>query len=342
MRDLLALADDDARRRWEALTLGYTEAPGLPALREAIAARYEQLGADDVIVTAGAEEGILLTMHALLAPGDHAMVVTPAYQSLHEVARAAGASVTEVPLDPRDWSLDPDRVRDAVTARTRVIVVNAPHSPTGSLPSREVAHALVELAEERGIVLFSDEVYRGLELDPASRLPAAADRSARAVSLGVMSKAYGLAGLRIGWVATRNATLLRRVAALKDYTSICNAAPSEVLALVALRAHDRVLERGMTIVRANLARLDEFFARHADRLSWVRPNAGSVGFPGLRDGDAGAFAEALVRDTGVLLLPGALFGADPAHFRIGFGRADMPDALARLEAYLTRQPQEVA
>lgn len=334
LRELLALADDDARDRWERLVLGYTESAGLPALREAIAARYDRVAPGDVHTFAGAEEGIFLAMHAMLGPGDDVVVATPCYQSLHEVARAAGARVSVVPLDARDWSLDVDAVRGAMTPRTRAIVVNFPHSPTGALASRETLDALVAIAEESGAWLFSDEVYRGLELDPGARLPAAADLSPHAISLGVMSKAYGLAGLRVGWIATRDAALLRRIAALKDYTTICNAAPSEVLALIALRAHDRVLARTMAIVRANLARLDEFFTQHEERFAWLRPRAGSVAFPRLREGDATALAEAAVREAGVLLLPGALFGADPSHFRVGYGRADMPQALDAFEQWL--------
>ena len=338
LRELLALADDDARYRWERLALGYTETAGLPALREAIAGLYERVAPADVHTFAGAEEGIFLAMHAMLGPGDHVVVATPCYQSLHEVARAAGARVTEVPFDPRDWSLEVDAVRDAMTSRTRAIVVNFPHSPTGALAPRETLDALVAIAEANGVWLFSDEVYRGLELDPAARLPAAADLSPHAVSLGVMSKAYGLAGLRVGWIATRDAALLRRIAALKDYTTICNAAPSEVLALIALRAHDRVLARTMAIVRANLKRLDEFFTRHASRFAWVPPRAGSVAFPRLREGDATALAEEAVREAGVLLLPGALFGAEPSHFRVGYGRADMPHALDAFEQWLVQSP----
>lgn len=335
--ELLALADDDARARWERLSLGYTESAGLPALRVAIAAQYAGLGPDDVLTFAGAEEGIFLTMHALLEPGDHAVVVVPAYQSLHEVARAAGADVSEVPLDPADWSLDLDAVRRAVTPRTRVIVVNFPHSPTGATIGPDALARLADLAAGARAVLFSDEVYRGLEHDGVERLPAAAGRWPHAVSLGVMSKAYGLAGLRIGWIATRDARLREQLAALKDYTSICNSAPSEVLALVALRARERVLARCRAIVADNLVMLRDFMARHADGLEWTPPRAGSVCFPRLRAGDAGDLAERLIAAEGTLLLPGALFGADPRHFRIGYGRRDFSGALARFDAFLSRR-----
>ncbi|MGH7619798.1 MAG: aminotransferase class I/II-fold pyridoxal phosphate-dependent enzyme, partial [Gemmatimonadaceae bacterium] len=197
--ELLALADDDSRERWETLRLGYTESLGLPVLRDEIAALYPGLTPDDVVTFAGAEEALFLCMHALIGPGDHAVVAWPAYQSLHEVARSAGGTVTLVPLDERDWSLDPDAVGAAMRPSTKVIVVNSPHSPTGAQLSLGVMHRLVEIAELHGATLFSDEVYRFLEHDAAPLTPAASS-SSRGVSLGVMSKAFGLAGLRVGWL----------------------------------------------------------------------------------------------------------------------------------------------
>jgi aspartate/methionine/tyrosine aminotransferase len=151
-----------------------------------------------------------------------------------------------------------------------------------------------------------------------------------------MSKAFALAGLRIGWLATHDTALLRRVAALKDYTTICCSAPSEVLALIGLRARHRVLARSRGIIAHNVPLLDAFFARMDAHFSWVRPRAGSVAFPRLRHGDAAeleAFTAGLVDAKGVLLLPGSEFGYPGGHFRLGFGRLDMPDALAGLEAY---------
>jgi aspartate/methionine/tyrosine aminotransferase len=332
MSELLELADDDARQRWDALTLGYTESLGLPALRQEIAGLYPGLDADDVLTFAGAEEGVFLTMHALLNAGDHAVVVWPAYQSLHEVAISIGASVTHVPLDRRDWSLDVDAVAASMRPNTRVIVINFPHSPTGAQLEAESLARLVAIAELHGVHLFSDEVYRFLEHD-APALPPAATLSDRAISLGVMSKAFGLAGVRVGWIATRDHALRKRIAALKDYTTICNAAPSEILSLIALRARDRVLARTRAIIHDNLALLDDFFVRNPERFGWTRPRAGTVGFPEYRGGDIDELAAELVRDEGVLLLPASQFGYRGNHFRLGYGRRDMAHGLARLEVY---------
>jgi aspartate/methionine/tyrosine aminotransferase len=203
------------------------------------------------------------------------------------------------------------------------------------LPSREEWRALVEACAEAGVHLLADEVYRLLEYDEADRLPAGADAFERGISLGVMSKSFAMAGLRIGWLATRDRVTLERVAAFKDYTTICSSAPAEILALIALRARESVLARSRAIVAANLERMDRFFADRADDVTWVRPKAGSVAFPRLvRGGPIDRFAADLVEAEGVLLLPGSVFGMGGDHFRLGLGRTDLPMAVERLEAFL--------
>ena len=338
MADLVALADDETAGLWADLRLAYTEAPGHPLLRREIASLYETIDADDVLVFAGAEEAIFCLANVVLGPGDHAVVTWPGYQSLYEVARATGADVTLHELREADgWALDPDRVIASLRPETRLVVVNAPHNPTGMLPTHEEWSALTDELARRGIHLFADEVYRFLELDPADRLTAGADALDRGISLGVMSKSFALAGLRIGWLASRDRGLLARCAAFKDYTTICSSAPSEILALIALRARDMVLARSRRIVETNLPLLDAFFADHGDRWTWVRPRGGSIGFPRLLGEEpAERFAERLVEAEGVLLLPGSVIGHDGNHVRIGFGREDVPDALAGLERFMAR------
>ena len=339
MADLLALADDETRALWDGLHLGYTESTGHPLLRREIAGLYETIEPDDVLTFAGAEEAVFCLMNVLVGPGDHMIVTWPGYQSLYEVARAAGADVTLHELREADgWALDVERLRGEVTPATRLIVVNAPHNPTGMLPDRATFDALVAVAADAGARLFMDEVYRGLEFDEADRLPTGADALADGISLGVMSKAYAMAGLRIGWLATHDRELLARVAAFKDYTTICSSAPSEILAIMGLRARDRVLARSRAIIAANLELVDAFLDDWADRFAWIRPRAGSIGYPrltvpGVRIDD---WAAQLVETEGVLLLPASQFGQPGNHFRIGFGRTDLPEALGRLEAHARR------
>lgn len=338
MAELLALADPEASALWHGLRLGYTEAPGHPLLRAEIARLYESVAPDEVLVFSGAEEAIFVAANVLLGPGDHAIVVWPAYQSLHEVARATGADVTLHELRAADgWAIDVDALRREVTPRTRLIVVNAPHNPTGALPDAATYRAVAEIAADAGATLLSDEVYRFLELDPADRLPAGADAGAHGISVGVMSKSFALAGLRIGWLATHDARLLDAAARFKDYTTICASAPAEILSLVALRARERVLARSRGIVGANMVLLDGFFERQAARFAWVRPRGGSIGFPELRASvPVDRFAQDLLETEGVLIAPGSIFGHPGNHFRLGFGRTDLAVGLERLEAFAER------
>jgi aspartate/methionine/tyrosine aminotransferase len=338
MVDLLELADDETRAMWSGLRLGYTESTGHPLLRAEIAELYEGVGPDEVLVFAGAEEAIFCLASVTLGPGDHAIVVWPAYQSLFDVGRSAGAEVTLHELREEDcWSLDVERLVAALRPETRLVVVNAPHNPTGMLPTPAEWARLGEALADRGIHLLADEVYRYLELDGSEPLTAGADLLPRGVSLGVMSKSFAMPGLRIGWLATRDRELLDRCARMKDYTTICSSAPSEVLALIGLRARDRVLARSRRIVADNLLVLDDFFRRRADRLSWIPPRGGSIAFPRLLGGvSVDKFAAALVEAEGVLLVPGSQFGHPGNHFRIGFGRENLPEAVARLEAFLDR------
>jgi aspartate/methionine/tyrosine aminotransferase len=340
VEELLAL-EPEAHAQLLTLRLGYTESSGAPALREAITTLYEQIPASQVLVHAGAEEAVFNFMNVALGPGAQAIVQAPYYQSLGAVARGIGAEVVEWRGDPkRGWMLDLERFEGLLTERTKVVVVNFPHNPTGFLPTAAFVRELSALSERHGFIIFSDEVYRGLELDRSDRLPAIADLNPRAVSLGVMSKTYGLAGLRIGWIATANAALLREMAAFKDYTTICNSAPSEFLATLALRHAGAIAARNRQIIKGNLDRLDRFFAAHPEWFAWHRPRAGPIAFPELRRGSVDAFCSDLLEKNGVLLLPGTVYGSRYNAFRIGFGRRNLSDALERLEAYLYELKKE--
>ena len=344
--ELLALADEESLSLWNELNLGYTETPGHPRLRQEIAELYDHVGPEDVYVFNGAGEAIFILANVLVERGDHAIVVWPAYQSLYEVARAVGAKVDLLELRPEDgWELDLDELRRLIRPNTKLVVVNFPHSPTGYLPDRATFDAIVDTVEGAGAHLLSDEVYRYLEQDTEGRLPAAVDRSSSAISVGVLSKAFGLAGLRIGWLATRDRALLRRVASFRDYTTLCNSAPSEILAIAALRARASLLERSRRLLADNLEHVDRFFTEYADLFTWIRPRAGSTGFPRLiGEATIDDTAAALVERAGVLILPGRVYGYGNNHFRLGFGRVNLPEALRRLQSFADEnlRPQTVA
>ena len=332
--DLLAL-DLGAPEKFQQVWLGYTESQGSPTLRNEICKIYETIRPEDLLVHSGAEEAIFLFMLAVFQPGDHVVVHSPGYQSLWEVARAAGCDVSLWQArEENNWAPDLDELQHLVRTNTRAVIINTPHNPTGYLMAREEFDALHQFVQENNLLLFSDEVYRESEYDPAMRLPAACDSGKHAVSLGVTSKTYGLAGLRIGWIATKNRTIYEKMVSLKDYTTICNSAPSEFLAEVAIRNRQRLSARNLGIIQENLSVMDDFFSRHASLFSWIRPQAGSMAFPGYRGGDVEQFCDELVRKSGVLLLPGSMYDDSHNHFRLGLGRRNLPQAIERVEEFL--------
>src|SRR6185437_13880713 len=318
-----------------ALSLGYTPTTGHPDLRDRIASLYAQVRPEEIIVHAGAEEAVFTFMNAVLQPGDHVIVHHPAYQSLAELPRALGCDVTSWATSAaQGWALDPDDLRRAIRPRTRAIVLNCPHSPTGWLPPATTLTAIVSIAREHGIVLFSDEVYRGLEYNERDRIPAVVDAYELGVSLGVMSKAYGLAGLRIGWLAMHARELARRVCQVKDYTTICSSAPSECLATIALEHRADILSRNVGIIRDNLALLRSFLDARLTQFSWVPPRAGPVAFVGpAHVADVENYCDVVLERAGVLLLPGTVFDEASRAVRVGFGRRSFPEALGRFAAF---------
>lgn len=335
IEDLLNLEPDleaAFHRQW----LGYTESQGAPELRLEIAGLYQTMAAGQILVHAGAEEAIFNFMNAMLSAGDHVIVHYPCYQSLIEIARAIGCRVTKWETrESETWALDLDFLRQNIKPDTKAVVVNCPHNPTGYLMDHQTQQQLVNIVREHNVLLFFDEVYRGMEYNPDDRLPAACDLYENAVSLGVMSKTYGLAGLRIGWIATQNQQVYQAMAAFKDYTSICNSAPSEFLSIVALRHKEKIVQRNVNIILSNLEQLDEFFEDYQHVFNWIRPKAGSIAFPGLKtDTDIESFCLDLIEKEGVLLLPGNYYQFDGPNFRIGFGRKTMPQALERFAAYM--------
>jgi aspartate/methionine/tyrosine aminotransferase len=235
------------------------------------------------------------------------------------------------------WSLNLDELQREIRADTKVIVVNTPHNPTGWLMEEEQFRELNRIADHHGIIVFSDEVYRESEHNPKLRLPAACDLSPSAVSLGVTSKTYGLPGLRIGWIATRNREVYERMAVLKDYTTICNSAPSEFLAEIGLRHREELIRRNVGIIQDNLAALDLFFEKFSELFWWNRPAAGPIAFPRWLGGAVDHFCQEAVLKAGVLLVPGSIFNHPENHFRIGFGRRSLPDALNRLEEFIDEE-----
>jgi aspartate/methionine/tyrosine aminotransferase len=334
IEEILALepgARDAFLKHW----CGYTESPGAPWLREVLAAIYKQIHPDQLVVVSAAEEAIFVFYQALLTPQDHAIVETPCYESALTVPKSAGAAVSEWRRKPENgWAHDLAALENLIRPNTRVLYINTPHNPTGLLMPPDIFRRVLELASRHGIYVFSDEVYRELEHDPSTRLPAACDLYGRALSLSSVSKTYGLPGLRLAWLACRDAAMLQKIISFKHYTTICASAPSEFLTALAFRHRQKFIDRNLQIVLRNLRQLSAFFSRHPNLFDWTPPNASTIGFARFKpEKDVQAFCEQLVRDAGVMLLPGTVYD-EPRHIRFGYGRRNMPEALAHFEAYL--------
>lgn len=372
LRELLELADDDATHRWNSLKLSYTEPAGLTPLREAIAGLYDGAVTAEQLLVCAPEEGVYLTMKALLRPGDRVVCAYPAYQSLYELALATDCHLDfwEPKWDEAAGKLrfdvsDLEALIFGVTARggaaspaaspVRLVVVNFPHNPTGETVTREEQQRIVEACRGAGAYLFSDEMYWRSEPKETLRLPPAVGLYERAVSLCGVSKSWALPGLRVGWVACRDSALLGRAAALKDYTTICTAGPSEVLALIAVRATEELTRRSRDIIEANTGLGSAFFDRWSNLFDWQPPGAGPIAFPRLRleaarklDRGGGPpikgiddFCKQLVDEAGVLLLPATVYDHPPSvercHFRVGLGRKSAPEVLRHWNAWMERR-----
>ena len=342
LRELLAMASPEDREAFEGLWLGYTETFGAPDLRAEIAATYASQSASDILCFAGASEGIFAANNVILEPDSHAIVVTPNYQS-HETLPVAICEATGVPLDPNDnWSLDIDRIADAIRPNTRLVTINFPHNPTGAILPLDRYNAMIELCRKHGIYILHDEIFNGLGETGTAHLPFVADVYERGLSLNVMSKSFGLPGLRVGWIACQDAEILSKMERLKHYLSICNSGPSERLTLIALRNKARILARNCAIVDENLSKWDAFFDQYPDLFEWRRPDGSCMAFPRYK-GPEGveAFCASLVEDSGVLFLPSTIYASELGptpkdRFRLGFGRSNLDEGLAALTAHLQR------
>ena len=344
LAELLELGTEEDREAFSRLGLGYVPTWGGEELREAIAGTYENLQPGDTLAYAGAEEGLFWLMQEAAGPGDHIVLSVPNYQSMETVALATGAQVSGLVLRPENgWALDLDEMKKLLRPTTRLVAVNFPNNPSGAVPDHATFQALVDLCEARGIRLFCDEVHRGLELDPARQLTQAADLSPTAVSLNVMSKSYGLAGLRVGWLATRDRALLARLERRKHYTSICNSAPGEFLTTLALKHGEAIQARNRAIIARNLPLFDAFFAQRPDLFEWEHPQGGCICFPRYKGAEGvETFCQELVEQEGVFFAPASLFRSSLAEtpkdrFRVGVGRIDPEPALEAFQRFLERK-----
>lgn len=316
-------------KAWHDLNLNYASSSGDIDLREQIADQYPGLSVDDIATFAGAQEAIFVVYHALLSPGDLIQAISPHFGPLHLVAEGLGAKIDIQPMDFSSvdsntgvWSLNIDQWCNQQNASAVLSVINFPHNPTGAMVTQQELERMVASCEEKDCWLFSDEVFRGLEYSEQDRLSPVASLYDKGISLGVMSKAYGLGGVRVGWIACRNRALHKRILEIKEYLSICNGRTDELLARIALRNGAWILDKNRQLSQQNLKILEDNRSV-LSHLRWSSPKAGFLMYPQVVGVDSsGTFVQEMLEKSETLVFPGHCFGTGANHFRIGYGRKE--------------------
>lgn len=338
VNELLAF-EPGSREKLLETYLSYSDSLGTPALREAIAATYATVSPGQVLTHTGAQEPIFNFLNCALSAGDHVISLSPGYQSVFSIPRALGCELDLWHARPgNEWAPDLGELRRLLRPNTRAVLVNFPHNPTGFVPTPGWMQELIAILRAQGVLLLSDEVYRGLEYAPAERLPPAADLYENAISVGVLSKAYGLPGLRIGWIATKNREVYDAMAAFKDYTTICNSVVTERLAAIAIRNGEKLFSRNRAIVQENLALVESFFNDYPGEFGWHRPRGGTMLFAWAAKGrDMEAFSQRLLAERQTMLISGRYFDQPESFFRLGLGRLGFSEGFAQFTALMTSE-----
>lgn len=338
LKEILAMASSKEWKQWDGLQLGYTESSGLPELREEIARLYRNVTPEDVFVLSPGEANFI-AMNVLLQPGDHAVCMAPAYQSLYEVARSIGSDLSfwKPSSNSSGWYYDPEDLNQLINNKTKLIILNFPHNPTGYIPGLDDYNKIVSIARAKGVFIFSDEMYHQLEHKPGDILPPVCEVYERSISLWGMAKTFALAGLRLGWVVCKDRIVMDEMKRFKDYLTICSPSTSEILTLIALRNKGKLIQHNLEKILKNIQLFRSFCDRHPQLIDFAPTKAGSTAFVRLNLNEPSlAFSEKLVKETGIMTLPAEMFGFGSSHIRIGFGRRDMNVPLEILDSYLNK------
>ncbi|CAN3362703.1 hypothetical protein DICA2_E05798 [Diutina catenulata] len=336
LRDLL---DEEDFHELASARLTYGHIRGSPLLRSEISELYCSVSSDDIVVTNGAIGANFLGFYSTLTPEDSVVVITPTYQQLTSVPSMFGARVTEYKLSfSQGWMPDIeelDKLLEEVDAS--MLVINNPNNPTGVVWDDQTMKCIVELVQRRGVLLFSDEVYRPLyhNLDEARAPKSAIDYGYEKVIVsGSMSKAFSLAGIRVGWLATRSQNMIKNIWEKRDYNTIAVSMIDDFVATKALSCREKIMKRNYAICRENLALVSDFVASQ-ERLSWVSPSGGSTSFISVRGVNTSELCRKLALEFATLLVPGEVFGF-PGFVRLGFGNSkeDIINGLFRLASAL--------
>ena len=331
---ILENASKEELKLWENLKLGYTESEGNPVLREAILRHYSLNSIENVVVATPGELNFI-SMNVLLNATDHAITVSPCYQSLSEVVKSIHCELSFWKPNTKDWTFNTEDLEKLIQKNTKLIILNFPHNPTGSYLTKHQLNEIVAIARKHDIYIFSDEMYHKLIHGDTEELQPICDLYEKGISLWGTSKTFGLAGLRTGWLVSQDKSFLQKIVAFKDYLSICNSAPSEVLSIMALNNINSFLEPNLKKINTNVTIFSEFVDQQDVIINFVPPKAGSTSFVQLNiDNSALEFSNTLVKETGIMTVPSEMFEYGGKYIRVGFGRANFPEIIAVLDHYL--------
>ncbi len=334
VKDILALASDKEIDLWNNLHLGYTESEGNILLRDSICQFYRKNSAENIVVASPGELNFA-TMNTLLDTDDHVITISPSYQSLSEVVKSIGCDISYWKPNPENWVFDPADLEKLIKKNTKLIIINFPHNPTGSYLTKSELNKVIEVARKNNVYLFSDEMYHKLTISDVKELSPVCDLYEKGISLWGTSKTFGMAGLRTGWIVSQDKKLLKKILAFKDYLSICNSAPSEILALIALNNYEKFLSINIEKIKKNILLFQSFVKKHSDFFDLIPPKAGSVALVKINTKRSSLeFSNLLVENTGIMTVPGEMFGMEGKYLRIGFGRDNFPEILARFDEIL--------
>ncbi len=326
LQELLKMADNKTINLWNDLRLGYTETMGHPLLKNKISELYINSNSDDVL-TAVPEEGIFISFYSMLNKDDEVIVIHPAYQSLYSIPQLIGCNVKFWKFRyNKQWYLDIKELKKILTNKTKMIIVNFPHNPTGFIPDNNFIDELISLADKYGIYIFSDEMYRFLEFN--RKFTSLYELYNKSIVLSGLSKSFGLPGLRSGWIITKDKNVLETIKMMKDLTTICSSAPSEILSIIALDNKENIVKKNIDIVKNNLNVFKEFIDYISDFFEYYQPDGSSVGFfKYIGKGTAKNFCNKVLKKLSIMMVYGELFDFYDNFIRIGFGKKDFSEIM---------------
>lgn len=334
LKHLLDTASKSELDLWENMKFGYTESEGNPILREAILQYYKIKDIENVVVASPGELNFI-SMNVLLQANDHVIAVGPCYQSLSEVVKSIFCELSFWKPNYDDWTFNIEDLKSLIKKNTKLLILNFPHNPTGSYLSKSELNEIVEIARANDLYIFSDEMYAKLMVANKEELPPISDLYEKGISLWGTSKTFGLAGLRTGWLVSQDKNFLKKVIAFKDYLSICNAAPSEILSIIALNHIDHFLQPNIQKIKRNVLLFEKFVERHSIFKKFIPPQAGSTSFVKLNIEESSLdFSNQLVEEKGIMTVPAEMFEQEGKYIRVGFGRENLPEVLEVFDDYL--------